>query len=419
LDKIIKKKKFTLSRILSAILVLSFTIFLAYTIFFRDNSSKLNVDTEKILIEKVKKDYFLDYMSTSGTVMPIRTVFLDALEGGRVEEIFLEDGAMVKKGDIILRLSNTNLQMEIMNREANLADNINNLRNTRINMEQKRLNLKSQMLEIDYQIVKEKRKFDIDKQLFNNKQLSKEKFIETENRFNYLIKKRKLTLENQKQDSIFRITQVKQLEESVNRMQQNFEIMREKLDDLNVKAPLDGQLSSVNAEIGQAIRTSQRLGKIDILTSYKIRTLIDEYYISKINNGLVGEFEFNNETYRLKIKKIFLEVQNGKFNVDLVFIDKNNIPKNIRLGQSFRIKLELGEPKESIQIPRGGFFQSTGGNWIFVVDKSGKFATKRDIIINRQNPKFFEITEGLEVGEEVIISGYENFGDVEKLILKK
>jgi len=417
LDKIIKKKKFTLSRILFLILILSFTAFAIFTIFFRDNSSKLNVDIEKILIEKVKKDYFLDYMSISGMVMPIRTVFLDALEGGRVEEIFLEDGAMVKKNDIILRLSNTNLQMEIMNREANLADNINNLRNTRINMEQKRLNLESQMLEIDYQIIKEKRKFDIDKQLFKNRQLSKEKFIETENSFNYLIKKRKLTLENQKQDSIFRIIQVKQLEESVNRMQQSFEIMRKKLDDLNIKAPLNGQLSAVNAEIGQAIRTGERLGKIDILSSYKIRTQIDEYYISKTNNGLVGEFEFNNETYKLKIKKIFLEVQNGKFIVDLVFIDKENIPTNIRLGQSFRIKLELGEPKESIQIPRGGFFQSTGGNWIFVIDKSGKFATKRDIIINRQNPKYFEITEGLEEGEDVIISGYENFGDVEKLII--
>ncbi len=378
MDKIIKKKKITISRVFSAIMIISFIIFSIFTIFFRDDSAKLNIDVEKILIEKVKKDYFLDYMSISGTVMPIRTVFLDALEGGRVEEIFLEDGAMVKKGDIILRLSNTNLQMEIMNREANLADNINNLRNTRINMEQKRLNLESQMLEIDYQIVKENRKFNIDKQLFNSKQLSKEKFIETENRYNYLIKKRKITLENQKQDSIFRISQVKQLEASVDRMQDNFRIMRKKLEDLNVKAPLDGQLSSVNAEIGQAIRTGQRLGKIDILSSYKIRTEIDEYYISKINNGLIGEFEFNKEIYKLKIKKIFLEVQNGKFIVDLVFIDKEKIPKNIRLGQSFRIKLELGEVKESILIPRGGFFQSTGGNCIFVIDKSGKFAIKRN-----------------------------------------
>ncbi|NQV17438.1 MAG: HlyD family efflux transporter periplasmic adaptor subunit [Armatimonadetes bacterium] len=416
MDRIIKKKKWTVKKILWLTIGGIIAILIIYNIFWGDRSSKLNVRTERITIEEIKEDFFQDYITITGTVFPIRTVFLDAIEGGRVEEIYIEAGSMVEEGDVILKLSNTNLHLSIMNREASLAEQMNNLRNTRLFMEQNKLDLKRQLLELDYSLSIQEREYENKKDLYEKNFISDKEFTDIKDRYEYLMDSRELVIENQKQDSLFRAVQIKQLEESVERMEENLTLVRKKLDDLNVKALVSGELAFVNAEIGEAKSAGERLGQINVLDSYKIQANIDEHYISRVNVNLPGEFVFTNETYELKATKIYPEVQNGRFSVDLEFID--NFPQNIRIGQTFRVKLELGQSKVALLVPRGGFFQSTGGQWIYVLDKSESFAEKRDIRLGSMNPRYIEVLEGLEAGEKVVISSYDNFGDVDKLILK-
>ncbi len=416
MDRKIEKKKWTPKKIIWLSIGGIFAFLILYNLIFGDHSAKFNVQKERISIEEVKEDYFQDYITVTGTVEPISTIFLDAMEGGRVEEIVTEDGTMVKKGDVILRLSNTNLHLEIMNREANLAEQINNLRNTRLSMEQNKLNLTRQLLELDYQLNIQKREYENSKDLFSKKFISDKEFEEEKEYYEYLSKSRELVIENQKADSLFREIQVFQLENSVEQMQLNLKFVRNKLDNLSVKAPVSGLLVSVNAEIGEAKLRGQRLGQIHVLDEFKIHLEIDEHYISRVNTNLIGEFDFTGKTYKLLIKKIYPEVRNGRFRVDLVFSE--DVPKRIRTGQTFRVKLELGESKIAILVPRGGFYQSTGGQYIFVIDPSEKFAVKRDIRLGRMNPKYYEVLEGLEPGEKVIVSSYDNFGRAEKLILK-
>ncbi|MBC8415950.1 MAG: efflux RND transporter periplasmic adaptor subunit [Candidatus Cloacimonetes bacterium] len=416
MDRKIEKKKWTLKKIIWLSIGGIFIFLILYNLIFGDHSSKFNVQKERISIEEVKEDFFQDYITVTGTVEPISTIFLDAMEGGRVEEIVTEEGTMVQKGDVILRLSNTNLHLEIMNREANLAEQINNLRNTRLSMEQNKLSLTRQLLELDYQFNIQKREYENSKDLFSKKYISDKEFEEEKEYYEYLAKTRELVIENQKADSLFREIQVAQLENSVEQMQLNLEFVRKKLDNLSVKAPVSGLLVSVNAEIGEAKSAGQRLGQIHVLDEFKIRLEIDEHYISRVHANLIGEFDFTGKTYKLRIKKIYPEVRNGRFGVDLVFTE--DVPDRIRTGQTFRVKLELGESKMAILVPRGGFYQSTGGQYIFVIDPTEKFAVKRDIRLGRMNPRYYEVLEGLEPGEKVIISSYDNFGRAEKLILK-
>jgi HlyD family secretion protein len=416
MDKIIKKKKWTTKRIVWISLGSIFAFLIIYNLIWGDHTSKFNVQKERISIEEVKEDYFQDYITQTGTVEPISTIFLDAIEGGRVEELVTEEGTMVQKDAVILRLSNTNLHLDIMNREANLAEQINNLRNTRLSMEQNKLSLKRQMLDLDYQISIQKRDFENSKELFEKEYISDKDFEEIKERHDYLVETRELVIENQKADSLFREIQVAQLENSVDQMEMNLEFVRMKLENLNVKAPVSGLLVSVNAEIGEAIGTGQRLGQIHVLDEFKVRLEIDEHYISRVNASLIGEFDFTGSTYGLKVKKIYPEVRNGRFGVDLVFIEE--FPERIRTGQTFRVKLELGESQMALLVPRGAFYQSTGGQYIFVVDSTEKFAIKRDIRLGRMNPRYYELLEGLEPGEKVVISSYDNFGRAEKLILK-
>ncbi len=416
MDKIIEKKKWTTKKIIWFSLSGIFVIAVLYNLIFGDRSSKLNIQTERITIEKVKRDFFQDYISVTGTVHPIRTVYLDAIEGGRVEEILIEAGTRVKKNDVILKLSNTNLHLSIMNREANLAEQMNNLRNTRLSMEQNKLDLRKQLLEINYLLDQRVRDFNNKMTLFEKKYISEDDFQEAKEQYEYYLNKKDLLIETQKQDSLFRKVQIEQLEESVSRMQENFALVRAKLEDLNVKAPVNGQLANINAEIGESKSQGERLGQINILDSYKIKADIDEHYISRVTTELLRDFEFANSSYRLQVRKIYPEVINGRFSIDLEFV--NDIPENIRIGQTFRVKLELGESRESIIIPRGGFYQTTGGQWIFVVDPSGDFAVRRNIRLGRQNPRFYEVIEGLEPGERVILSNYDNYERIDKLILK-
>ncbi|MCK5347471.1 MAG: HlyD family efflux transporter periplasmic adaptor subunit, partial [Candidatus Heimdallarchaeota archaeon] len=352
MDRIIEKKKWTVKKVLWLTFGGIVAIFIIYNIFWGDRSSKLNVRTERITIEEIKEDFFQDYITITGTVFPIRTVFLDAIEGGRVEEIYIEAGSMVEEGDVILKLSNTNLHLSIMNREASLAEQMNNLRNTRLLMEQNKLGLRRQLLELDYSISIQEREFENKKDLYEKNFVSDKEFTDIKDRYEYLLNSRELVIENQKQDSLFRAVQVKQLEESVRRMEENLTLVRQKLDNLNVKALVSGELAFVNAEIGEAKSAGERLGQINVLDSYKIQANIDEHYISRVNVNLPGEFVFTNETYKLKTTKIYPEVRNGRFSVDLEFVD--NFPQNIRIGQTFRVKLELGQSKVALLVPRGG-----------------------------------------------------------------
>ena len=416
MDRIIEKKKWTVKRIFWFSFIGIIAILIIYNIFWGDRSSKLNVRTERITIAEIKEDFFQDYITITGTVFPIRTVFLDAIEGGRVEEIYIEAGSMVEEGDVILKLSNTNLHLSIMNREASLAEQMNNLRNTRLLMEQNKLGLRRQLLELDYSLSIQEREYENKKDLYEKNFISDKEFTDIKDRYKYLLDSRELVIENQKQDSLFRAVQIKQLEESVERMEENLILVRQKLDNLNVKALVSGELAFVNAEIGEAKSAGERLGQINVLDSYKIQANIDEHYISRVNVNLPGEFVFTNETYKLKTTKIYPEVRNGRFSIDLEFAD--NYPQNIRIGQTFRVKLELGQSKVALLIPRGGFFQSTGGQWIYVLDDTESFAEKRDIRLGSMNPRYIEVLEGLEAGEKVVISSYDNFGDVDKLILK-
>jgi HlyD family secretion protein len=391
-------------------------LLILYTLIFGDKSSKLNVDVEKISIAEITKDVFQDYIAVIGTVEPIQTIYLDAVEGGRVEEILLDEGSKLKKGDVILRLSNVNLVLDISNNEANVARAVSELRTAKLLMVQQQLNSESQIIETERLLKLQDRAYKHNQILIKDNLISKEEFDQSKEQYDATIRKLKLLKQIQKQDSIFRAIQVGSLEASVSSLNSNLEIIKQRLENLNIKAPVDGELASLNPEVGEVVTYGSRIGTVNILDSYKLRVEIDEHYIARVNRGLTGQCDFAGVDYPGKITKIYPEVQNGRFYVDMVFTGK--IPGAIRIGQTSRIKLELGESKEAVLIPRGGFYQSTGGQWVFVIDPSGEFAYRRDISIGRQNPRYYEVLSGLKPGEKVIISSYDTFGDVDKLILK-
>lgn len=417
MDRLIEKKKWTLKKILWISGSSIFVLFILYYLILGDKSSKLNVEVDKITIEEVTQDLFRDYITVIGTVAPIQTIYLDATEGGsRVEEIVRKEGSIVKKGDIIVRFSNTNLILDISNNEANVSRTVNELRSTRLQMEKQTLDTRSQLLQLAYDLKDKERTYRNNKVLFEQKHIAKEEFEKSQEAWELTNERLKLFRQSWKQDSIFRLTQIKTLEEDADRLQKNLSIVRKRLESLEFRAPVSGELASLNLEVGQVIGMGTRMGTINVLDSYMLKVDIDEHYISRIVKNLTGDCEFSSRMFKGLIKTIYPEVRNGRFTVDMVFTD--TVPANIRIGQTSRINLELGESQKAILLSRGGFYQSTGGQWVFVVDPSGSFATKRNIKINRQNPRFYEVTEGLTPGEKVIVSSYDNFGTVDKLILK-
>jgi HlyD family secretion protein len=349
--------------------------------------------------------------------MPIETFFLDAIEGGRVERIFLEAGSMVKKGDPILQLGNTNLQLDVMYREALTYDQINNAQNRRLAIEQNSISVQTSLADVEYQLRTAKISFERDGALAEKGLISPEEFKRSQDNFAYWNKRWVLARENFRQDSLLRINQLSQLETSVDRLEANLDMVRRSIDNLVLRAPISGQLTSLNAEIGQAKSQGERLGQIDVLDSVKVRAAVDEFYIARISVGQTGEFDLAGSRYRLVIRKVFPEVRDARFEVDLAFV--GTVPPGIRRGQSLQVRLELGDLSEALLLPRGGFYQTTGGQWVYVVDASGNVATKRPIKLGRQNPQVFEVLGGLEAGERVITSGYENFGDNDKLLLNQ
>ncbi len=417
MDRVIQKKNWPPKKIAVVSAGGLFICFVLYSFMFGDNSSKLNVEAEKITISEVARGPFQEFIPVTGTVLPIKTIYLDAIEGGRVEKRFIEAGTFVKEGDIILQLANTNLLLDIMYREAQFFEQSNNLRNTRLLMEQNSLNLRRELTEIDYQIQRLQRAHERAVELVKKNLISQQEYEIARNDYEYYLKRKDLAIQSFKQDSLFRQVQIENLESSLARMQANLGVVKQKLESLYIKAPATGQLTSLNAEIGESKTPGERVGQLDILDGFKVRAGIDEHYLSRINLGQTGEFDFAGKTYKLVSKKVFPEIRDGRFDVDLEFDGEE--PEGIRRGQTLHIRFELGDLSEATLLARGGFYQKTGGQWVYVLASSGDFATKRSIRLGRQNPQAFEVLEGLEPGEKVITSSYDSFGDIDKLILKK
>ncbi len=394
--------------------VISIAIILFFI--FRDWTSTVRVEKDRITIAPVFRSVFNDYITNDGTAAPISTVFLDAYEGGKVEEILLEEGSILKKGDVIIRLSNNDINLNILNSEAQLAEKSNFLREVRIRMEQEKHSLERELLNARYDLISKKRTREQNKELYKDQLISRDEWLKSDEDYTLADKTQELVLLRQKQDSSFRSFQIEQITDNLKNMQKNLDLVKQQQDYLNVKSPVDGQLGSLMVELGQSITRGFRIGQINILTSYKIEADVDEHYIDRIRTGLSAYIERPNDTLQLEIKKVYPEVRNGRFKIDLVFTGK--LPENIRIGQSYFIKIKLGQAAEAIQLPQGGFYQTTGGQWIFVVDQSGQFAVKRNIRIGRKNPQYYEVLDGLVAGEQVIVSDYTIFGNNDKVELK-
>lgn len=416
MDKVIKKKKWTPKRIFTLGAGVLLILFLGFT-FIGSPSSKLNVDVEKITIASVKNANFQEFIVVDGTLQPIKTVFLDIVEGGRVEKIFVEDGNKVKKGDSILKFTNTALQIDFMNRESQLLDMVNERQTTQINMRQNELNTLNQLADIEFQLKQAKRNYKRDSQLMAGKAVSQDVYYQSKDNFDYQKKKFELARKSVRQNTILRTERLNQLDASIQRMQRNINLSQRTLDNLYVIAPISGQLSTLKAEVGESKSPGENIGQIDNLDGFKLNVSIDEHYISKIYAGLKGTFEFEGKNYELVVKKIYPEVQSGEFKVDMEFVDA--MPKNIRRGQTFQIKLQLSTANKAVLIPRGGFYQVTGGGWIFVVNSNGTRAVKRAIKLGRLNPKHYEVISGLKPGEKVIVSSYEGYEKIDELVLRK
>ncbi len=375
---------------------------------------KLRVEQDKLTISTVTQDDFQEFIAVTGSVEPLRTVFLDAAEGGRVQEIFVEEGAMLEAGAPIVKLTNNDLQLDLLNREAQFYETMNFLREARLSMEQNTLNLRQQIVEINYQIIRLQRQHTRNEELFSKNLISENDYQEVADELDYQKQRRSLTLASHKQDSLMRLVQVSSLESSVERLQRNLDVVRANLENLVVRAPIAGQLTSFDVELGEAIGVGRRLGQIDKLDGFRVNVPIDEHYLTRINAGQNGSFTLASADYDLQIRKVYPEVQNSRFEVDMEFIDET--PASIRRGQTLRIRLELGDLTEAMLVPKGGFFQHTGGNWVFVV-QDGE-ATRRNIQLGRQNPQFYEVLSGLQPGDQVVTSSYDTFGDVDRLILQ-
>ena len=416
MDKVIPKKKGLQKKHFGYLAIGIAIIVLIYMAFFADRTSTYKVEKDKLIIETVTQDQFNDYITIPGTVEPITTIKLDAQEGGRVEEKLIEEGSMVKMGDIILRLSNPDLYLNILNSEADLAYKENMLRNTQITMEQDKLQIKRELVTISYDIERKKRNFQQNEILIKDNLISREEYIRSKEDLDMAIQSKELFIERQTQDSLFRSVNVETMKIDLVNMRKNLSLVKDRVKNLNISAPVDGQLGLLTPEIGQNINKGENMGQINVLTSYKVTAQIDEHYIDRVRAQLDATLDRQNNKFNLTVRRVYPEVRNGTFKIDMIFRD--SMPDNIRTGQTYYISLQLGQPKVSVLVPIGGFFQETGGQWIFVLDPTESFATKRSISIGRKNPKYYEVLEGLMPGEKVIVSGYETFGKNEKLILK-
>ncbi|MCG2460093.1 efflux RND transporter periplasmic adaptor subunit [Flavobacteriaceae bacterium F89] len=416
MDIPLKKKRFNRSRIrwiIGGALVL---LLILFVVFSTSGNSKLNVEKERITISDVREGVFQENIPVNGVVLPITTIYLDALEGGRVEEIFVEDGAIMKKDEPILRLSNTDLELSLVNQETSVYNLLTQMQISQNAARQNTINKLNQMTEVKSALIEAERIYNLNNKLYEQKAIGRQEFIEAENNYNYQKQRMELTKEILKQDSISTKQEENQASSSYARTKSALALMRKKVGDLVVRAPVDGQLTSLDAEIGQSKNKGERLGQIDVLSGFKVRVDVDEHYISRIYSGQEGTFTFNNKEYKLVIKKVYTQVTNGRFQVDMEF--DGEVPEGIRRGQTLQIRVALSQEKQALLIPKGGFFQQTGGNWIFKLDKDGSTAYRVDIQLGSQNTEYYEVLQGLKPGDKVITSGYDNYGDIQELVLK-
>ena len=381
-----------------------------------NHSSTLRVSADDVTIGHVERAEFKDYVRTNGQVLPIQVVQISPEEGGIVMEKVAEEGTMVHRGDVIVRLSNSNLDLQILNAEAELAEKQNMLRNTQVAMQQDKLNNQTELAQVEMDTERKQRLFEQNRRLYEQRLISLEDYTESQEDYRLAEKKCSLIGSRLKQDSVYRTVQMEQMEDNLQAMRQNVVMVRQRKDKLEVRSAIDGELGLLDVELGQSIQPGQRIGQINDLSDYKVQAEIDEHYIDRVRQGLTATFQRAGKTYGLRVRKVYPEVRQGKFRTDFVF--SGNRPDNIRTGQTYYIDLELGQPEQAVIIPRGTFFQTTGGQWIFVLDKSGGRAYRRNIRIGRQNPQHYEVLEGLEPGERVVTSGYEAFKDNEVLIIK-
>ncbi len=416
MDRIIEKKKWTVKKILQYTAILVFAIFLIYIFLLRDRSSRLTIDKTQITTDKVALSNFQEFIPVDGIVLPKTTIYIDAVLGGTVETKYVEDGAEVKAGDMILKLSNANMQLSYMDQETRMYDAINNLQNSRIALEQNKYIRQREITNLLYQIDQVTTEFERAKKLYNEGVYTLKEYEDAKRDFDFSSKQLNISLELQRLDSISAEDQKRQIAASVDRMKTNLALLQSNMERLLVLAPADGVLSSFNVEIGETRSAGERLGQIDIMDGYKMRANIDERYVSRVVPGQEAELDFGGKTYQLYVYKIYTGVTGGAFQVDMMFRDE--VPNNIKRGQTIQMRLQFSTPTEALILKRGGFFQQTGGNWVYVVDPSGKYAVKRNIKLGRQNTRFYEVLEGLEAGEEVIVSSYDSFGEKDKLVLR-
>ena len=417
MDRPLEKKKGIALAFTGKALPYWFGVFMAAFILwliFRDDSSTLRVNADTLSIGDVTSGKFNDYIRISGKVQPMTTIHLSSRESGIVEEIITEEGTQVKAGQVLIKLSNDDLDLEILNSEANLAEKENILRNTMIQMEQQKMALSLDILELQTDVKRKARTLESQKRLYDDRLIGKEEYLRSEEEYTLSNKKLEVTLARAQQDSLYRAVEIRRMEESLENMRENMKMIRRRKENLEVKAPIDGELGLLDVVIGQAVGKGSGIGQLNDLTSYKIESQIDEHYIDRISPGLEAAFERRNETYNAVIRKVYPEVRGGKFQVDFRFSGEQ--PENIRTGQTYYLNLQLGQSEDAILIPRGTFYSNTGGKWIYVIDSGGKKAVKRDIRIGRQNPQYYEVLEGLSPGEKVITSGYDHFGENDILI---
>ena len=415
MDVPIPKKQFSTKKIALVTGISVLVIFIAYVI-LTSGGSKLNVVKERISINTVTKGVFQENIPVSGTVLPISTIYLDALEGGRVEEKYVEDGAILEQGEPILRLSNTDLELSLVNQETSVYNLLTQMQISQNAARQNTINRQNQYTDVENSLVEAKRIFDLNQGLYDKGVIARQVYESSKNDYNYQKERMKLAIQVLAEDSISAKLEVSQAENSYARTEKVLELVRKKVGDLVVRTPIAGQVTSLDAEIGQSITKGTRLGQVDVLSGFKVRVGIDEHYISRIYNGQTGTFELGGKSYTLIIKKVFTQVANGRFQVDMKF--ESEVPEGIRRGQNLQIRVALSAEKEALLVSKGGFIQKTGGSWVFKVSENGDSAYKVDISLGSQNTEYYEVLSGLQPGDKVITSSYDNYGDVEELVLK-
>jgi HlyD family secretion protein len=415
-DRVVQKLKWTKKRILTTAGIVALITLIISSYLLTSGKSRVNVKMDHISIKEVKEGAFQEFIPLNGIVLPITTIYLDIAEGGRIEEKYVEDGVIMEKGEPILKLSNTDLELSLINQETSVFNLLTQMQISRNATQQNSISKLNQKADVESAWKEAERVYKLNKQLYDEKAIGSQEFKQSQIAYDYQVKRKELTDQILKQDSLSRKQEQEQTRKSYERTQNALAVMRRKVDDLIIRAPVDGQLTSLDAEIGQNKNKGERIGQLDVLSGYKIRADIDEHYISRVFTGLTGDFILSDKTYKLKIKKVFTQVANGRFQVDMEFIGE--VPQTVRRGQTVQFRLALGDETQSLLLSKGGFYQQTGGNWIFKLSEDGKTAYKVDIQLGRQNLDYYEVLHGLKSGDKVVVSSYENYGDMQELILK-